>query len=73
MLRYRVGSCWRTTIVQYDDSQAADEDGRRPSDRLVAMGSTAQDAYNLTVLLNRGAELQGERYQDRVHGGLPHG
>lgn len=53
-IKYRVGSHWPTTIIEYDSDQVPDREGRRPSDRLVAMAQSAADANVLVCGLNLG-------------------
>jgi hypothetical protein len=51
--RYRVGGHHKVTIIEYDDADHPDDRGRRPSDRLVAMARTDEDADALVRGLNR--------------------
>lgn len=53
--RYRVGSHWDVTVVQYDIDEPADDHGRRPSDRLLCMASSPQDAVRIAAAMNRRA------------------
>lgn len=49
MRAYRVGSSHKVTIIEFDDSEPADKQGKRPSDRLIATAQTSEDAQ----LINR--------------------
>lgn len=51
MIRYRVGAHWGVTVVEYDDAEIPDIEGRRRSDRLVCMAVSPEDAeYIVTAL-----------------------
>jgi hypothetical protein len=50
--RYRVGGKWRLTIVEFDDAQQPNERGHRPSDRLLGMAITPEDAKQIVDALN---------------------
>lgn len=53
---YRVGSNWRTTIV-LEGKGPADQNGRRPGDKLVAWtGDNPNLAKRIVDLLNRDEE-----------------
>lgn len=49
MKAYRVGKSHKVTIIEYDETEPADKDGRRPSDRLIATAQTEKSAQ----LINR--------------------
>lgn len=49
MLGYRVGSSHKVTLIEFDETETPDKDGRRPSDRLIATAQTQRDAQ----LINR--------------------
>lgn len=42
--RYRVGSHHGITVIEIDESETPDNEGRRPSDRLICMGTSREDA-----------------------------
>jgi hypothetical protein len=44
MKGYRIGGCHKVTLIEYDDTETPDENGRRPSDRLLGMTRTEEDA-----------------------------
>jgi hypothetical protein len=48
MKMYRTGNCWGVTIVESEESETANDRGRRKSDRLIATAQTQEDA-NLIV------------------------
>jgi hypothetical protein len=52
MVIYRTGGCWGVTIVEFDDDEPADDRGHRPSDRLVAMARTVEDADMIVRKMN---------------------
>lgn len=52
MKRYRVGGCWKLTLVEFDDAEMCDANGRRPSDRLMGMLLTPEDAQRVVEALN---------------------
>lgn len=56
LTKYRVGAHWGTTIIEIDLIETPDAEGRRPSDRLVALAQTPEDAARMVRLLNTGME-----------------
>ena len=44
MKGYRVGGSWGVTVVEFDESEKADADGKRPGDRLMGTMQTKEDA-----------------------------
>lgn len=49
MKAYRVGKGHKVTIIEFEESEPADKEGRRPSDRLIATAQTPEHAQ----LINR--------------------
>lgn len=49
MKAYRLGKSHKVTLIEYDESETPDKEGRRPSDRLIATAQTIDDA----LLINR--------------------
>ena len=49
MKAYRMGGHHKVTLIEFEDSETPDKDGRRPSDRLIATAQTEEDAR----LINR--------------------
>ena len=52
MKQLRTGSHWGLTIVDSDMSEDPDEEGRRPSDRLVGMVRYEGDAREIVLAVN---------------------
>lgn len=57
--RYRVGGHWHVTVVEYDNDEPADKDGRRTTDRLICMATSEIDAQRIVTALN-GDDPYGE-------------
>lgn len=55
-IKYRIGGHWPTSIVRYDTDEKPNEEGRRPSDHLMGMALTPEDAATLVRLANMGTE-----------------
>lgn len=55
MKAYRVGSSWKVTIVEYDPAELADESGGRPSDRLIGMAVSVEEAGRIVDAMNYAA------------------
>lgn len=55
-IEYRVGGHWPTSIIRIDTDEKPDELGRRPSDHLMGMALTPEDAATLVRLANLGIE-----------------
>lgn len=49
MKAYRLGGHHKVTIIEYDETQPADKNGQRPSDKLIATAQTEESAQ----LINR--------------------
>lgn len=57
MKAYRVGGSWGVTIVEVDPDEPRDERGRAPSDRLMGMALTREDADLIVAALNTAARM----------------
>lgn len=58
-IRYRAGGCWKVTLIEYDDAEEPDEQGRRPSDRLLGMLLTPEITDAVVRELNYAAWREG--------------
>jgi len=54
--RFRVGGSWGVTVVEYDADEPADPEGKRSSDRLLCLATSAVSAQRIAVYMNRTAE-----------------
>ena len=56
MKRFRVGKSWGVTIILFDTEETPNDEGRRPSDMLMAVAFNPEAAEAIVYGLNQHAE-----------------